>query len=178
MIADLPPENPFPENLRRSRKSLSLSLSFFLLLLAARVHQHPEYRRAESPSAVPSLLMPTWPTKPFTKLPLGGVGSTGTWGRLVCVCLWLCVAVCGCVQRVRCAGCVSRRACMCVCEGAGDGVSMRACLCMHGVCGKRGGGTGVFLVTSSPVNAILSNSRTPGGCPSPSVKTGKQLYNQ
>ena len=66
--------------------------------------------------------MLTWPTKPFTKLPLGGVGSTGTWGRLVCVC-----AVAVCVQRVHCAGCVRLGVHVCVCVGG----PVTVCLCVR-----------------------------------------------
>ena len=62
---------------------------------------------------------------------------------------------------------------MCVCEGAGDGVSMRACLCMHGVCG----GTGVLLVTNGHVNAILPNSKTLDGYPSPSKLVSNFITN-
>ena len=112
----------------RPRKgALSLSLSFFLLFLAACVHQCPEYRRPESSSAVPCLLMPSCPTTP---LPIGRCCQHRSRGRLVCVCvyvcvwpwLWLCAACALCGPRV------CRRACM---WGGRAGVCMRASLCMR-----------------------------------------------
>ena len=62
--------------------AVSLSLSFFLMFLAARVHQRPaDHPRCQAFSCRAAQQH---------HCPLGGVGSTGTWGRLVCV-----ACVCG-----------------------------------------------------------------------------------
>ena len=93
-----------------------LSLSFDLLFLAARVHQRPKYRIAESPSF-------SCRAAQQTRAQWEGVGSTGTLGRLVCV------SVCACMCRV----CVCVRVCVCAaCALCGPRVFRRACMSVWG----------------------------------------------
>ena len=81
MLTWPPPKPVFPDNLRTLERKVAapqsaLALKVFeFLFLEARVHQRPEYRRVESPTAVPNLLN----SDKFAG------GRTGAWGRRVCV---------------------------------------------------------------------------------------------
>ena len=115
-------ESVFPRIFAALAGALSLSLSSFLLFLAARVRQHPEYRRAESPSAVPSLFMPS--CRPAQQNHQAAIAHWEVLaaqepgeGSCVRVCVCVPVLVCGCV-------CCEGRVCLgvhaCVCVGGGQ----------------------------------------------------------